>query len=75
MKYQPVIGLEIHVQLKTKTKMFCGCLNDPEEKQPNFNICPVCMGHPGVLPIINKEAIKDVIKTGLTLNCQITEKT
>ena len=75
MKYQPTIGLEIHVQLKTKTKMFCGCLNNPEEKQPNLNVCPICMGHPGTLPIINKEAVKSVIKTGLTLDCQIAKET
>jgi len=75
MKYQPTIGLEVHVQLKTKTKMFCGCLNNPKEKQPNLNVCPVCMGHPGVLPIINKQAIKSVIKTGLILDCQIAKET
>ncbi len=74
MKYRPTIGLEIHIQLKTRTKMFCGCLNNPEEKQPNLNICPICMAHPGVLPVINKEAVKNVIKTGLALNCQINEK-
>jgi aspartyl-tRNA(Asn)/glutamyl-tRNA(Gln) amidotransferase subunit B len=74
-KYQPTIGLEVHVQLKTNTKMFCGCLNEPEEKQPNLNVCPICMGHPGTLPVINKEAIKNVIKTGLTLGCQIAKET
>jgi len=74
MKYQPAIGLEIHVQLKTNTKMFCVCLNNSEEKQPNINICPVCMGHPGTLPVINKQAVEDVIKTGLALNCKISEK-
>ncbi len=75
MKYQPTIGLEIHAQLKTKTKMFCGCLNNSEEQQANLNICPVCMGHPGTLPVINKEAIKSVIKTGLALKCKIAENT
>jgi aspartyl-tRNA(Asn)/glutamyl-tRNA(Gln) amidotransferase subunit B len=74
MKYQPTIGLEIHVQLKTKAKMFCGCLNNPEEKQPNLNVCPICMGHPGTLPVINQQAVKNVIKTGLALNCKISEK-
>jgi aspartyl-tRNA(Asn)/glutamyl-tRNA(Gln) amidotransferase subunit B len=73
MKYLPVIGLEIHVELKTKTKMFCSCLNDPDEKHPNLNVCSVCMGHPGTLPVINQEAIRKVIKTGLALNCQIPE--
>ncbi len=75
MKYQPTIGLEVHVQLKTNTKMFCDSINDPEEKKPNFNVCPICMGHPGVLPVINKEAIKNVIKTGLALDCKISEET
>ncbi len=74
-KFQPTIGLEIHVQLKTNTKMFCDSLNNPEEKKPNFNVCPVCMGHPGVLPVINEEAVERVIKTGLALNCRITENT
>jgi len=67
MQLTPTIGLEIHVELKTKTKMFCGCLNDPDEKHPNINICPICMGYPGVLPVINKEAIKNVLKTGKAL--------
>jgi len=73
MAYQSVIGLEIHVELKTKSKMFCSCLNEPNERHPNVNICPICMGHPGVLPVINKEAVRKVIKTGLSLNCQIQE--
>lgn len=73
MSYTPVIGLEIHIELKTHSKMFCSCKNDPDEKHPNFNVCPICMGHPGTLPVANKEAIKKVIKTGLALNCQIPE--
>ena len=71
MEYQPVIGLEIHIELKTKSKMFCGCKNDPDERHPNINICPVCTGQPGTLPVINEEAIRKTIKTGLALNCQI----
>ncbi len=71
--YYPIIGLEIHVELKTKSKMFCSCLNDPNEKKPNVNICPICMGHPGTLPVINEEAVRKVIKTGLALNCQVAE--
>ena len=59
-KYYPTIGLEIHAELKTRTKMFCSSKNDPDEKHPNVNICPVCMGHPGTLPVANKEAIKKV---------------
>jgi len=69
--YKPTIGLEIHIELNTKSKMFCGCANNPDQRQPNVNICPVCMGHPGTLPVINEEAIKKTIKTGLALNCQI----
>lgn len=71
--YQPTIGLEIHVELKTKTKMFCGCLNDPDEKNPNVNVCPICTAQPGTLPVINEEAVRKVIKAGLALNCQIPE--
>ena len=73
MPYEPTIGLEIHVELKTKTKMFCDSLNDPDEKHPNVNICPICVGHPGTLPVINKEAIQKLIKVGLALNCQVAE--
>jgi len=69
--YKPTIGLEIHAELKTNSKMFCSCKNDPDEKRPNFNVCPICMAHPGTLPVANQEAIKDVIKTGIALNCEI----
>jgi len=71
--YKPVIGLEIHTELNTKSKMFCSCQNNPDERTPNFNVCPICMGHPGTLPVINQEAVRKVIKTGLALNCQISE--
>ncbi|HEY4474710.1 MAG TPA: Asp-tRNA(Asn)/Glu-tRNA(Gln) amidotransferase subunit GatB [Candidatus Paceibacterota bacterium] len=74
-KYKPVIGLEIHAELKTRTKMFCDCLNDPNEKHPNINICPICLSHPGTLPVINYEAVKKVITAGLALNCKIAEDT
>lgn len=74
-QYKPVIGLEIHAELKTKTKMFCDSLNDPDEKHPNINICPICMGHPGTLPVINEEAINKVIMAGLALNCKIEKNT
>ncbi len=73
MEYKPTIGLEIHAELKTNSKMFCSCKNDPNERHPNVNVCPVCMGHPGVLPVINREAVKKTIKTGLSLNCNIPE--
>ncbi len=73
MKYEPVIGLEIHAELKTQTKMFCYSKNDPDEKHPNINICPICMGHPGTLPYINKDAVKKVIQVGLALHAEIPE--
>jgi aspartyl-tRNA(Asn)/glutamyl-tRNA(Gln) amidotransferase subunit B len=62
--YKPTIGLEVHAELKTRTKMFCDSLNDPDEKHPNVNVCPVCMGHPGTLPVPNKQAIEYVLKVG-----------
>ncbi|TSC96947.1 MAG: aspartyl-tRNA(Asn)/glutamyl-tRNA (Gln) amidotransferase subunit B [Parcubacteria group bacterium Athens1014_26] len=73
MGYKPTIGLEIHAELKTATKMFCGCLNDPDEKHPNVNVCPVCLGHPGVLPTINKKAVKSIIKVGMAIKGEINE--
>jgi len=75
MKYIPTIGLEIHAELKTKTKMFCLCLNNPEEKQANQNICPVCTAQPGSLPVINKEAVKSVLKVGLALDSKLADFT
>jgi aspartyl-tRNA(Asn)/glutamyl-tRNA(Gln) amidotransferase subunit B len=74
-KYIPVIGMEIHVELKTKSKMFCRCQNSlEEEKIPNDNICPVCTGQPGTLPVPNAEAIKFVQMAGLALNCKLNKK-
>jgi aspartyl-tRNA(Asn)/glutamyl-tRNA(Gln) amidotransferase subunit B len=70
---RPTIGLEIHAELNTRTKMFCDSLNDSAEIHPNINICPVCMGHPGTLPVINKEAVKKVLLTGLALGGHISE--
>ncbi len=72
-KYYTTIGLEIHAELKTKTKMFCSCKNDPDETKPNVNICPVCMAHPGALPVANKKAIENVIKVGLAINAEIAD--
>lgn len=72
--YQPIIGLEIHLQLKTKSKMFCCCKNEWLEAQPNINICPICLGHPGVLPSINQEAIKMALMLGLSLSGRVAEK-
>ena len=73
--YYPTIGLEIHAELKTNSKMFCGCKNDPDETEPNKNICPVCMAHPGTLPVANKKAIESVIKVGLALGSTIANFT
>ncbi len=75
MKYIPTIGLEIHAELKTKTKMFCNSKNDPDERHPNVNVCPVCLAHPGTLPVINREAVKHVLKVGLALNGELADFT
>jgi aspartyl-tRNA(Asn)/glutamyl-tRNA(Gln) amidotransferase subunit B len=71
MNYIPIIGLEIHCELKTQSKMFCGCANNPDETRANFNVCPICLGHPGTLPVINQKAVKSVLKLGLALNGKI----
>lgn len=73
--YIPTIGLEIHVELRTKTKMFCDSLNDPDEKRPNLNACPICMGHPGTLPVINEEAVRKLVQVGLALGCSVERDT
>ncbi|MEK7452671.1 MAG: Asp-tRNA(Asn)/Glu-tRNA(Gln) amidotransferase subunit GatB [Patescibacteria group bacterium] len=73
--YEIVIGLEVHAQLKTKTKMFCGSKNNPDEILPNVNICPVCLGHPGTLPTINKKAVECVVKVGHALHSEIAKHT
>jgi len=72
-KFQTIIGLEIHVQLKTKSKMFCRCSNNIQGKEVNENICPVCLGHPGVLPVINKKAVEWTVLSGMALNCDIAK--
>jgi len=69
--YIPTIGLEVHAELNTRSKMFCACANDARETTPNFNVCPICMGHPGTLPVANREAILKLIRVGLALGCRI----
>lgn len=71
--YETVIGLEVHVQLRTESKMFCGCRADYQQAPPNSRVCPVCLGLPGTLPVINRRAVEYTIMTGLALNCEIPE--
>src|SRR3982075_3360195 len=73
--YETVIGLECHVQLATVSKMFCGCPNDYAGAAPNTRVCPVCLGMPGVLPVINRLAVEYTLLTGLALNAEIPEAT
>ena len=75
MSYEVVIGLEVHAQLLTNSKMFCPCSAGYQDAPPNTYVCPVCMGMPGVLPVINKQAVEFVIKTGLALGCTIAKYT
>ena len=73
MQFEPVIGLEVHAQLKTKTKIFCGC-STKFGNPPNTNTCPVCTGMPGVLPVLNKQAVTFAIKAALATNCKINQE-
>jgi aspartyl-tRNA(Asn)/glutamyl-tRNA(Gln) amidotransferase subunit B len=75
MKYIPTIGLEIHLQLNTLSKMFCACSNRGEFEPPNSTICPICLAHPGTLPTINREAVRSVIKAGIALKGNINQNT
>ena len=75
MDYEIVIGLEVHAQLLTKSKMFCPCIADYVNAPPNTHVCPICLGMPGVLPVINKTAVEYTIMTALALNCSIPEYT
>jgi aspartyl-tRNA(Asn)/glutamyl-tRNA(Gln) amidotransferase subunit B len=74
-KYIPTIGLEIHAELKTASKMFCSCKNDPDEENPNVNVCPICLGHPGTLPVLNMEAIRHVLRVGLAVGGKLADFT
>ncbi len=73
MDYETVIGLEVHVQLQTQSKMFCSCRADYQSAAPNTRVCPVCLGLPGAMPVINRKAVEFTIMTGLALNCQIPD--
>ncbi len=72
-EFEPVIGLEVHAQLLTRSKMFCGCSAAYADAPPNTHVCPVCMGAPGVMPVINAEAVRDTVKVALALHCDIPE--
>lgn len=71
--YTPTIGLEVHAELKTQTKMFCASKNDSDETRPNVNVCPVCMAHPGTLPVINREAVRHVLRVGVALGSKLAD--
>lgn len=74
-EYRPTIGLEVHVELNTSTKMFCSCKNEPEGSEPNTHVCPVCMAHPGALPVANKEAVRKVLQVGTALGSTLADFT
>lgn len=73
--YRATIGLEIHAELATATKMFCVCKNDPDEARPNVNVCPVCLAHPGTLPVINRQAVEHVLRVGAALGGKLADYT
>jgi aspartyl-tRNA(Asn)/glutamyl-tRNA(Gln) amidotransferase subunit B len=75
MKYETIIGLEVHAQLQTTSKMYCRCSTDYANAPPNTHVCPVCLGMPGVLPVINRKAVEYTIMTALALNCTISDYT
>ncbi len=75
MAYKATIGLEVHAELKTQTKMFCACKNDPDETRPNWNICPVCSAQPGTLPVINQKAVEHVLRVGKAVGSKLADFT
>ena len=75
MEYETVIGLEVHAQLLTKSKMYCSCSADYADTPPNTHVCPVCLGMPGVLPVINRQAVEFTMMTALALNCPVSDFT
>lgn len=74
MAYEAIIGMEVHAQIITASKMFCSCSADYADAPPNTHVCPVCLGMPGVLPVINRRAVEQTLRTGLALNCQIAQE-
>ena len=74
MTYRATIGLEIHAELRTRTKMFCSCANDPDETRPNVNVCPICLAHPGTLPVANREAVRQVLRVGAALGGRLADE-
>src|ERR1700722_11431220 len=72
-KYEPVIGLEVHAQMLTKSKAFCGCTTE-FGNAPNHNTCPICLGHPGTLPALNENLLRFIVRMGLATNCKIRER-
>lgn len=73
--YTPTIGLEVHAELNTRSKMFCGCKNDPHYEMPNHYVCPICMGHPGTLPVVNEEAVRKVLQFGHAVGSEVADFT
>ena len=71
--YRPTVGLEVHAELATATKMFCACKNDPDEARPNVNVCPVCLAHPGTLPAANKAAVESLLRIGTAIGGSVAE--
>ena len=72
--YEPIIGLEVHAQVLTRSKMFCGCAADVFAAEPNTHVCPVCLALPGSLPVINRRAVEAALRLGLALRCQIASE-